>query len=273
MAAADGRIVLQLDDGRWCHVRNPSAYAVIDTGWFFTPTSRDDVPKVDLPYCPMPDGFYQSGPSIYYLGYTAPQGPEVRTFYNVKFSSAYCRFKDVPDQKRITSEAIGIGPGASDSQIAANVFVLGEDGNIGEGRKFLGDCVNAADPNANNYYIPPYQPPPPAWLLSPSSETDQLRRILMIAGDRSIENITPMSADDVRNTMIVVMINNSRESVSFYQGLNNRALAGLAGLRAYVKGGGRSTTGMSADDIRNTAISDLVSRGRGTVAQYQGMDN
>ena len=280
LAASDGRIVLQMDDGSWCHVRNPTAYSVVDTGWFFTPTSRNDVPAgANIPFCPMPDGFYKvsgnHGSAIYYLGYTAPGGWAPLSFYNIQFSSGYCVFANPGQQLSITAAKIGVP--ATEAGVAPTVFHLGDDGNIAEGRQFMGTCDGVSSPHGDSGWVgraPSHSgPPAPGWMMGPSSDVDHLRRLLYFGSDRQIGQLNAMSADDVRNTAITVLSNDTAGSVGYYQGLDNRNLAGIAFLRLYVKGGGVPTTTTSPDNVRNTAIVMLANTGRWTTQQLAAMDN
>ena len=101
------------------------------------------------------------------------------------------------------------------------------------------------------------------------------------AGIRDDAAIRTMSDDDLRNTLIVEMA--SVTGRSDLQALNNRELVqlGLRGDNSYIKGVmmmGRFRTfrqlnAMSADDQRNTLITELVGRTNRPVGHYQAMDD
>jgi len=274
MAASDGRVVLQMDDGSWCTVQNLAALNVINTEGFFTPTSRDDVPKATLPYCPYPNGFYKMSSSnsnnIYYLGYNAPNSRAPQYFYNIKFSTGYCLLTSIDQWTHFVTDMLGVQPNFA--AINATHFEIGSDGNFAEGRQFLGNCVNNRfDNNSDVGWSPTISMP--AWLANPSSGVDHLRRILFNGGDRLINELNAMSDDNVRNTVIVTLVNDTAGNANYYAGLDNNNLAGIAGLRLYVKGAGASTATTSPDNIRNTAIVIMANRGRGTTEQFAAMNN
>ena len=99
-------------------------------------------------------------------------------------------------------------------------------------------------------------------------------------GSRTDQQIKTMTADDMRNTVIVeVAAQGGRGSL---QALANRELIQrVLGATSYVRGAllvGRFRTqaqlnGMSADDRRNTLITELAGRTRDTVGHYQSRND
>jgi hypothetical protein len=83
--------------------------------------------------------------------------------------------------------------------------------------------------------------------------------VLLRGGFR--QTLNGMSADDQRNTLIVELANRTRDTVPFYQSLNDADLTGAGALLVYLRrtsnNNDRAIKMMSADDMRNTVISGL----------------
>jgi hypothetical protein len=82
---------------------------------------------------------------------------------------------------------------------------------------------------------------------------------MLVAGKfRSQDDVNRMNSNDQRNTLIVEMYNRTKNGVSYYQSLNNDALAGQAALLVALRADrGRTDEqlkAMSTDDMRNTVI-------------------
>jgi hypothetical protein len=99
-------------------------------------------------------------------------------------------------------------------------------------------------------------------------------------GSRSDPQIKTMSADDMRNTVIVEV--RTQTGRSDLQALGNRELIQLVlGRDSYLRGvllvGGFRTqpqlNGMSSEDQRNTLIAELAGRTRDAVGHYQSLNN
>jgi hypothetical protein len=99
-------------------------------------------------------------------------------------------------------------------------------------------------------------------------------------GSRSDPQIKTMSADDMRNTVIVEV--RTQTGRSDLQALSNRELIQLVlGRDSYLRGvllvGGFRTqpqlNGMSSEDQRNTLIAELAGRTRDAVGHYQSLNN
>jgi len=100
-------------------------------------------------------------------------------------------------------------------------------------------------------------------------------------GSRSDQQIKTMSADDMRNTVIVEVGAQTGRGRDL-QALSNRELIQLVlGRDSYIRGVllvGKFRTqqqlkGMSSDDQRNTLITELAGRTKDTVGHYQSLNN
>ena len=109
----------------------------------------------------------------------------------------------------------------------------------------------------------------PGWNMTP------IRGVLLIGKFRTQAQLDGMSADDRRNTLIVELSNRTRDTVRFYQGLNDRDLAGAGELLVYLRGVKSRTDPqikqMSADDMRNTTIVEVA--GQTGRHDLQGLSN
>lgn len=102
--------------------------------------------------------------------------------------------------------------------------------------------------------------------------------VLLAGGWRSATDLTQMSSEDKRNTLIVEMSNHTRIPEQYYfQGFDTETLIGKAAILVFlIKAGIRdipSLKGMSDDDQRNTLIVENVGHTQYTVGVLQGMNN
>jgi hypothetical protein len=98
-------------------------------------------------------------------------------------------------------------------------------------------------------------------LLVMGPERGFIRGVLLIGKFRTQRELIAMPGEDQRNTLIVELANRTRDSVAFYQGLDDRQLAGTGALLVYLRLARSRTDAqiktMSADDMRNTVIVEL----------------
>jgi hypothetical protein len=103
---------------------------------------------------------------------------------------------------------------------------------------------------------------------------------LRLTGSRTDQQIKTMSADDMRNTVIVELVAQTGLGVGALQALSNRELIALVlGRDSYIRGvllvgtfrTQQQLNGMSLDDQRNTLITELAGRTKDTVAYYQSL--
>ena len=110
---------------------------------------------------------------------------------------------------------------------------------------------------------------PPGWNMTP------IRGVLLIGKFRTQFQLDGMTAEDQRNTLIVELSNRTRDTVRFYQGLNDRDLAGAGELLIYLRGVGSRTDAqikqMSTDDMRNVTIVEVA--GQTGRRDLQGLSN
>lgn len=95
------------------------------------------------------------------------------------------------------------------------------------------------------------------------------RGVLLVGTFRTQQQLNGMSPDDQRNTLITELAGRTKDTVGYYQSLNDHELAGAGALLVYLRATGSRTdpqiTTMSADDMRNTVIVEVnaqTSRGR-----------
>jgi hypothetical protein len=92
-------------------------------------------------------------------------------------------------------------------------------------------------------------------------ERGYIRGVLLVGRFRTQRELLTMPGEDQRNTLIVELANRTRDGVSFYQGLNDRELAGAGALLVYLRLARSRTDAqiktMSADDMRNTVIVEM----------------
>jgi hypothetical protein len=110
------------------------------------------------------------------------------------------------------------------------------------------------------------QPTVLAWVDEPAGcrtlEWDGgVRGVLLVGKFRTQQGLTVMSAEDQRNTLITELGGRTKDTVGFYQALNEGDLAGAGALLVYLRGTGSRTDQqiktMSADDMRNTVIVEV----------------
>lgn len=104
-----------------------------------------------------------------------------------------------------------------------------------------------------------------------------IRGALLAGGFRSKHEIDTMSADDQRNTLIVEMTGHTNQPVSHFQSLDDNALAGAAGVLAFLRTGRSRTDAqlrtVSDDDQRNILIVEVGARTRLDGPTLQAMTN
>ena len=88
--------------------------------------------------------------------------------------------------------------------------------------------------------------------------------VLLLGKFRSQGDMQAMSFGDQRNTLIVELVNRTRDGVAFYQGLDDNGLAGAGALLVFLREGHRRTDAelkaISAGDMRNTMIVELAAQ-------------
>ena len=72
-------------------------------------------------------------------------------------------------------------------------------------------------------------------------ERSFIRGVLLVGRFRSQRELNAMSGEDQRNTLITELVARTRASLAFYQGLNDRDLAGTGALLVYLRGTGSRT--------------------------------
>jgi hypothetical protein len=102
-----------------------------------------------------------------------------------------------------------------------------------------------------------------------------IRGALLAGGFRSQQELNGMSREDMRNSLIVELIERTRQSSP--QSFNNETLAGMGALLACLRAGRmRNDTelkGMTADDMRNTLIAEIGTQTQLGRPALQGMTN
>jgi hypothetical protein len=102
---------------------------------------------------------------------------------------------------------------------------------------------------------------------------------VLLAGEwRNATDLTQMSSEDKRNTLIVEMSNHTRiPEPHYFQGFDTETLIGKAAILVFlIKAGIRdipSLKGMSDDDQRNTLIAENAGHTQYTGGALQGMNN
>jgi hypothetical protein len=96
--------------------------------------------------------------------------------------------------------------------------------------------------------------------------------VLLAGRFRTQQELGTMFPDDRRNTLITELVGRTRDTIGYYQSLNDADLAGAGALLAYLRHTGTRTDPqirtMSADDMRNTVIVEVASQtGRGSDLQ------
>lgn len=88
-----------------------------------------------------------------------------------------------------------------------------------------------------------------------------MRGVLLAIGARTHSQLTQMTWEDQRNTLIVELSGRTSESVAHYQAMDNATLEGVGAVYAFMLAGGIRTRDqlrtMSDDGCRNTLIVEL----------------
>jgi hypothetical protein len=91
-----------------------------------------------------------------------------------------------------------------------------------------------------------------------------VRGVLLVGKFRTQQGLAAMSPEDQRNTLITELAGRTKNTGDFYQGLNEKDLAGAGALLVYLRGTGSRTDQqiktMSADDMRNTVIVEVAAQ-------------
>ncbi|HVG59923.1 MAG TPA: hypothetical protein VNA24_15310 [Hyalangium sp.] len=92
-------------------------------------------------------------------------------------------------------------------------------------------------------------------------ERSFIRGVLLVGRFRTQRELNAMSGEDQRNTLITELVGRTRNTLAFYQGLNDKDLAGTGALLVYLRGTRSRTDAqlktMTADDMRNTVIVEM----------------
>lgn len=103
-----------------------------------------------------------------------------------------------------------------------------------------------------------------------------IRGVLLAARFRSQHELKMMSEEDMRNTLIAELAARTKDDAVFYQSQNDNDLAGIGALLAYLRESGSISDNqiktMTADEIRNTVITDIGSQ-TGRVQYLQALTN
>lgn len=85
--------------------------------------------------------------------------------------------------------------------------------------------------------------------------------VLLVGKFRTQQQLSGMSHEDRRNTLITELAGRTRDTAGHYQSLNDSDLAGAGSLLVYLRGTGsrsdQQIKTMSADDMRNTVIVEV----------------
>jgi hypothetical protein len=104
-----------------------------------------------------------------------------------------------------------------------------------------------------------------------------IRGILATAGVRSQSELNSMSSEDHRNTIIVGLENLSNQPGSYFQTLNDAALARAGAVMFFLRESkirsDDDLNRMSAEDHRNTLIVELNIQTQRPIPQLQALDN
>ena len=92
-------------------------------------------------------------------------------------------------------------------------------------------------------------------------ERSFIRGVLLVGRFRTQRELNAMPGEAQRNTLITELVGRTRDNLAFYQGLNDKDLAGIGALLVYLRGTGSRTDAqlktMSADEMRNTVIVEM----------------
>jgi hypothetical protein len=93
-----------------------------------------------------------------------------------------------------------------------------------------------------------------------------IRGVMLVGKFRTQQQLNGMSPDGQRNTLITELVGRTKDTVGYYQSLNDADLAGAGALLVYLRGTGSRTDQqirtMSADDMRNTVIVEVAAQTR-----------
>lgn len=110
----------------------------------------------------------------------------------------------------------------------------------------------------------------------PGLVSSWIRGVLLVGRFRTQLELTTMSREDMRNTLIVEMTNHSNQTTASYQGLNDADLEGVGAVMVLLRNLRIRDDGalrqMSADDQRNTLIVELDAQTR-LGRELQGLTN
>jgi hypothetical protein len=100
------------------------------------------------------------------------------------------------------------------------------------------------------------------------SVTWLINGVLLVGKFRTQPELKAMSPEDRRNTLITELAARTKDTVGFYQSLNDADLAGAGALLVHLRQTGNRTDRqiktLSADDMRNTVIVEVAAQtGRG----------
>jgi hypothetical protein len=95
-----------------------------------------------------------------------------------------------------------------------------------------------------------------------------IRGVLLVGKFRTQKQLNGMSPADQRNTLITELVGRTKDTVKYYQSLNDYDLAGAGALLVYLRETGSRTDPqiktMSVDGMRNTVIVEVGAQtGRG----------
>ncbi len=110
----------------------------------------------------------------------------------------------------------------------------------------------------------------------PGLVSSWIRGVLLVGRFRTQQELTAMSHDDRRNTLIVEMTKHSNQSTESYQALDDAELEGVGAVMVLLRNAGlrddAALRQMSADDQRNTVIVELDGQTR-LGRELQGLTN
>lgn len=119
----------------------------------------------------------------------------------------------------------------------------------------------------------------PTAVAQPTGWDAGISGVLLVGKFRTQQQLTEMSFDDQRNTLITELVGRTKSTVGYYQSLNNANLAGAGALLVYLRETGsradQHIKTMSADDMRNTVIVEVAAQGgcgRGGLQALSNMD-
>jgi tRNA A37 N6-isopentenylltransferase MiaA len=112
--------------------------------------------------------------------------------------------------------------------------------------------------------------------LALGPEHSFIRGVLLAGKFRSQLELNTMSPEDQRNTLIVELAGRTRQPVSYYQSLDDAALAGTGAVLVFLREANRRTDQqiktMTDDDMRNTTIVEMAAQS-GFGRELQGLSN